>query len=70
MTEDSNLKYFYVRHETDYGDNLDLLVCADSVGDAFKVWQEYYENEVEDVGFEDIEIEMKVVPTSRGAMEW
>ncbi len=64
------LKYYYVRHDTDYGLNLDLLVHAYDQADAFKVWQEYYEDATDDVGFEDVSIERMVVPTDRGAMAW
>lgn len=64
------LRYFYIRFEDDNCTNWDLLVNAYSEGDAFKVWQETYEDAVEDVGFEDVEVNKQVLPAGRGAAPW
>lgn len=65
------LKYYYVFHESEDGNDMDLLVNAYSEDDAFSVWQEYYHAwDIDDVTFEDVIIELKKVPTARGAMSW
>jgi hypothetical protein len=65
------LEHFYVRYEAGDGNNMDLLVRAYSITDAFKVWQEYYDGwGIEEMTFADVIIDPMFVPSGRGAMNW
>ena len=64
------LRWFHIHFDDDDGDNFDLLVHTYDTGDAFKLWQEYYGEDFDDVGFEDVAIEEKRVPAGRGVIPW